>query len=105
MSASCGKPSVWLVDPCFCCTSAAPFRIMQLTNHVRQAELALTSDETPVGCVFVKDGEIIGRGMNETNRTLNGTRHAEFVAIAGILSKNPISILHETDLYVTVEPC
>jgi tRNA-specific adenosine deaminase 2 len=78
---------------------------MQLTNHVRQAELALTSDETPVGCVFVKDGEIIGRGMNETNRTLNGTRHAEFVAIAGILSKNPISILHETDLYVTVEPC
>jgi len=43
--------------------------------------LALKSDETPVGCVFVKDGEIIGRGMNETNRTLNGTRHAEFVAI------------------------
>ena len=105
MSASCGKPSAWLVHPCFSCTSAAPFRIMQLTNHVRQAELALTSDETPVGCVFVKDGEIIGRGMNETNRTLNGTRHAEFVAIAGILSKNPLSILHETDLYVTVEPC
>jgi tRNA-specific adenosine deaminase 2 len=43
--------------------------------------------------------------MNETNRTLNGTRHAEFVAIAGILSKNPIKILNETDLYVTVEPC
>lgn len=86
----------------FCCTVS---RIMELTNHVHQAELALTSDETPVGCVFVKDGEIIGRGMNETNRTLNGTRHAEFVAIAGILSKNPISILSETDLYVTVEPC
>jgi tRNA-specific adenosine deaminase 2 len=43
--------------------------------------------------------------MNETNRTLNGTRHAEFVAIAGILSKNPLKILNETDLYVTVEPC
>lgn len=43
--------------------------------------------------------------MNETNRTLNGTRHAEFVAIAGILSKNPIKILNEADLYVTVEPC
>jgi tRNA-specific adenosine deaminase 2 len=52
-----------------------------------------------VGCVFVKDGEIIGRGMNETNRTLNG------VAIAGILSKHPIKILNEIDLYVTVEPC
>ncbi|OSS50752.1 hypothetical protein B5807_04535 [Epicoccum nigrum] len=76
-----------------------------MREAISMAELALTSDETPVGCVFVKDGEIIGRGMNETNRTLNGTRHAEFVAIAGILSKNPISILHETDLYVTVEPC
>ena len=58
-----------------------------------------------MGCVFVKDNEIIGRGMNETNRTLNGTRHAEFVAIASILSKYPISIFKETDLYVTVEPC
>ncbi|KAJ4316307.1 tRNA(adenine34) deaminase [Neodidymelliopsis sp. IMI 364377] len=76
-----------------------------MREAIAMAELALTSDETPVGCVFVKDGEIIGRGMNETNRTLNGTRHAEFVALAGILSKEPISILHETDLYVTVEPC
>ncbi|KAF9697021.1 hypothetical protein EKO04_004940 [Ascochyta lentis] len=76
-----------------------------MREAIGMAELALKSDETPVGCVFVKDGEIIGRGMNETNRTLNGTRHAEFVAIAGILSKEPISILNQTDLYVTVEPC
>ncbi|KAL7779948.1 hypothetical protein CFE70_009966 [Pyrenophora teres f. teres 0-1] len=76
-----------------------------MREAIAMAELALKSDETPVGCVFVKDGHIIGRGMNETNRTLNGTRHAEFVAIAGILSKHPISILNETDLYVTVEPC
>ncbi|KAF2658023.1 cytidine deaminase-like protein [Lophiostoma macrostomum CBS 122681] len=76
-----------------------------MREAINMAELALVSDETPVGCVFVKDGEIIGRGMNETNRTLNGTRHAEFVAIAGILSKHPVSIFKETDLYVTVEPC
>ncbi|KAH7380630.1 cytidine deaminase-like protein [Pyrenochaeta sp. MPI-SDFR-AT-0127] len=76
-----------------------------MREAIAMAELALKSDETPVGCVFVKDGEIIGRGMNETNRTLNGTRHAEFVAIAGILSKNQVSVLNETDLYVTVEPC
>ena len=36
-----------------------------------QAELALGSDETPVGCVFVNNGEIIGRGMNDTNKSLN----------------------------------
>jgi tRNA-specific adenosine deaminase 2 len=69
--------------------------------------------------------------MNATNRTLNGTRHAEFQAIAQILSPPPAeadyppisttpsstvaaraplrsyppSIFKETDLYVTVEPC
>jgi tRNA-specific adenosine deaminase 2 len=43
-----------------------------------------------VGCVFVHNGTIIGRGMNATNRTLNGTRHAEFVAIASILSSRAL---------------
>jgi len=43
--------------------------------------------------------------MNDTNRSLNGTRHAEFVAIEQILTEHPMSILHETVLYVTVEPC
>ena len=38
---------------------------------MEQAELALADDETPVGCVFVHKGEIIGRGMNETNRSRN----------------------------------
>ncbi|KAK7192705.1 hypothetical protein DPSP01_006867 [Paraphaeosphaeria sporulosa] len=76
-----------------------------MREAINMAELALKSDETPVGCVFVRNGEVFGRGMNETNRTLNGTRHAEFVALAGILSKHPISDLKETDLYVTVEPC
>ena len=36
-----------------------------------QAEKALASDEVPVGCVFVHEGQIIGRGMNDTNRSLN----------------------------------
>lgn len=34
-----------------------------------------------------------------------GTRHAEFVAIEQILRTHPVSVLQETDLYVTVEPC
>jgi tRNA-specific adenosine deaminase 2 len=56
--------------------------------------------------------------MNATNRSYNGTRHAEFMAISAILS-HPASpsepgnggkryspeILKECDLYVTVEPC
>jgi tRNA-specific adenosine deaminase 2 len=76
-----------------------------MREALAMAELALQSDETPVGCVFVRDSAIIARGMNETNRSLNGTRHAELVAIAQILAAHPSSVLAETDLFVTVEPC
>ncbi|KAK1084481.1 tRNA(adenine34) deaminase [Friedmanniomyces endolithicus] len=76
-----------------------------MRKAIEMAELALSSDETPVGCVFVHDGEVIGRGINGTNASLNGTRHAEFVALAEIMAKHPSSILAQTDLYVTVEPC
>lgn len=44
---------------------------MERANYGLQAERALASDETPVGCVFVRDGEVVGRGMNDTNRSLN----------------------------------
>lgn len=98
-----------------------------MRKAIEMAQLALDSDETPVGCVFVRDGEVIGRGINGTNASLNvshlylhsflmceifilillqkGTRHAEFVALCEIMSRHHPSILHTTDLYVTVEPC
>ena len=69
------------------------------------AEQALAEGETPVACVLVLDGQVVARGMNDTNRSLNGTRHAEFLAINDFLDKFPIAKLAETDLYVTVEPC
>ncbi|KAK4493812.1 hypothetical protein PRZ48_014997 [Zasmidium cellare] len=76
-----------------------------MRKAIEMAEFALASDETPVGCVFVHEGEVIGRGINGTNASLNGTRHAEFVALAEIIAHHPQSIIRETDLYVTVEPC
>ncbi|OJD13406.1 hypothetical protein AJ78_06140 [Emergomyces pasteurianus Ep9510] len=68
-------------------------------------EEALARGETPVGCVLVHNDEIIGSGMNDTNKSMNGTRHAEFLAIEEVLKKHSRSIFSETDLYVTVEPC
>ncbi|KKK18402.1 hypothetical protein P175DRAFT_0460703 [Aspergillus ochraceoroseus IBT 24754] len=69
------------------------------------ARKALDTGETPVGCVLVYEDQIVGSGMNDTNRSMNGTRHAEFLAIQEMLRKYPRSALHLTDLYVTVEPC
>ncbi|KAI0172411.1 cytidine deaminase-like protein [Hypoxylon sp. FL1284] len=48
---------------------------------------ALGTNETPVGCVLVYHGKIIAKGMNATNVTRNGTRHAEFMALSALLSR------------------
>ncbi|KAI8247327.1 tRNA-specific adenosine deaminase TAD2 [Colletotrichum sp. SAR 10_98] len=50
------------------------------------ARLALRTNETPVGCVLVHKGAVVARGMNATNVTRNGTRHAEFMALSALLS-------------------
>ncbi|KAK4200129.1 putative tRNA-specific adenosine deaminase [Triangularia verruculosa] len=50
------------------------------------ARLALRTNETPVGCVLVHNGRVIARGMNATNVSRNGTRHAELMAICALLS-------------------
>ncbi|EAQ90041.1 hypothetical protein CHGG_06660 [Chaetomium globosum CBS 148.51] len=57
------------------------------------ARLALKTNETPVGCVLVYKGRVIARGMNATNVTRNGTRHAELMAISALLSYLPKSDL------------
>ncbi|PKS13228.1 hypothetical protein jhhlp_000574 [Lomentospora prolificans] len=60
----------------------------KFTNEaLEMARLALRTNETPVGCVLVHKGIIIARGMNATNVTRNGTRHAEFMAIAALLAR------------------
>lgn len=78
-------------------------------GHMRAAlavaEQALFEGETPVACVLVLDKKVVAKGMNDTNRSLNGTRHAEFLAISEFFKTYPITKLREADLYVTVEPC
>eukprot|EP00658_Telonema_sp_P-2_P057427 TRINITY_DN45895_c0_g1_i1.p1 TRINITY_DN45895_c0_g1~~TRINITY_DN45895_c0_g1_i1.p1 ORF type:complete len:206 (+),score=64.01 TRINITY_DN45895_c0_g1_i1:67-684(+) len=78
-----------------------------MEQALAEAERALTQGEVPVGCVFVREGEVIGRGANETNVAKNGTRHAEFVASDQILAAHggDAAVFESCTLYVTVEPC
>ncbi|KAL7074433.1 hypothetical protein ACQ4LE_006830 [Meloidogyne hapla] len=75
------------------------------------AQKAYDLQEVPVGCVFVFDGLIIGRGHNEVNKTKNPTRHAEFVAIDQASNwccengKDFQEVMKQTTVYVSLEPC
>lgn len=72
---------------------------------LEQAEQARRLGEVPVGCVVVKDGQIIGRGYNrrETDRTVLG--HAELMAIRQAEQALGDWRLTGCTLYVTLEPC
>lgn len=43
--------------------------------------------------------------VDDLAEMVQGTRHAEFVAIEQLLRTHPPSVLRHSDLYVTVEPC
>ena len=72
---------------------------------LEQAEQARRLGEVPVGCVIVKDGQVIGRGYNrrETERTVLG--HAELMAIRQAEQALGDWRLTGCTLYVTLEPC
>lgn len=69
------------------------------------AREAARDGEVPVGCVIVRDEEIVGRGRNrrETEKTALG--HAEIEAIADACRNLGGWRLWECTLYVTLEPC
>ncbi|KAH7020195.1 hypothetical protein EDB80DRAFT_746766 [Ilyonectria destructans] len=77
-------PAPSLQDPAVVAERAMHMRFTE--EALDMARLALRTNETPVGCVIVHNGKVIARGMNATNVTRNGTRHAEFMAISALLS-------------------
>lgn len=70
-----------------------------------KAKMAYGLGEVPVGAVIVKDGKIIGSGINRRESTNNPIAHAEIEAIEeASRNLNSWRLLHCT-LYVTLEPC
>lgn len=69
------------------------------------AEQAYEEKEIPVGAVIVKDGSIVGRGYNQTERLTDPTAHAEILAISAACSTLDNKYLDGCTLYVTLEPC
>jgi tRNA(adenine34) deaminase len=70
-----------------------------------EARAAFAAGEVPVGCVLVRDGEVIARGSNRTLRDRDPTAHAEMLAIRAAAAALGTERLIDCDLYVTLEPC
>ena len=72
---------------------------------LREAARARAADEVPVGCVIVRDGQVIGRAHNQREMLHDPTAHAEMIAITQAAEALGDWRLEGTILYVTLEPC
>lgn len=69
------------------------------------AREAYADGEVPVGCVVVRNGQIVGRGRNRRETVRNALCHAEIEAINEACTRLGGWRLWECTLYVTLEPC
>ena len=76
-----------------------------MSKAIDQAIKAFNNNEVPIGCVIVKDDEIISYGYNHKEKDNNSLNHAEIIAIKKALKKLNSKYLDDCDLYVTIEPC
>ncbi|MBR2127689.1 MAG: nucleoside deaminase [Bacteroidales bacterium] len=76
-----------------------------MKDALREAGMAATEDEVPIGAVIVCRGRIIGKGHNMTERLNDPTAHAEMIAITAATEAMGGKYLNDCTLYVTVEPC
>jgi tRNA(adenine34) deaminase len=83
--------------------AAVDVRFMR--EALRQAKKAAALSETPIGCVIVRDGQIIARGYNRRNTEKSTLEHAEIRAIRKAVKAVGDWRLEGCTLTVTLEPC
>ena len=72
---------------------------------LKAAESARNSGEVPIGCVVVRNNEVIATAANRTLTDRDPTAHAELLALRQAASAIGSERLVDCDLYVTLEPC
>lgn len=76
-----------------------------MREALKEAEIAFSKDEVPIGAVIVSRNRIIARGHNLTEHLLDVTAHAEMQAFTAASNYLGSKYLEECCLYVTLEPC
>jgi tRNA(adenine34) deaminase len=72
---------------------------------LEEARAAAVRGEVPVGCVIVRDGEVVACAGNRTITDRDPTAHAELLAIRQVAAALGSERFADCDLYVTLEPC
>jgi len=72
---------------------------------VEEARKAEDKGDVPIGCVIIKDGQIIAKGYNQREQLNDPTAHAEMIALTAASAAVENWRLHGCTIYVTIEPC
>jgi tRNA(adenine34) deaminase len=76
-----------------------------MSAALEQARAGAALGEVPVGCVIVRNGNVIERAHNRTLTDRDPTAHCELLAIRAAAKSLASERLIDCDLYVTLEPC
>lgn len=76
-----------------------------MREALREAQIAASEDEVPIGAVITCRGRIVAKGHNMTEKLHDATAHAEMIAITSASEAMGGKYLQDCTLYVTVEPC
>ena len=76
-----------------------------MMEALKEAEIAASEGEVPVGAVIVRDGEIIAKAHNMTEQSKDPTAHAEVLAIRQASQGLGGWRLPGCQMFVTAEPC
>jgi tRNA(Arg) A34 adenosine deaminase TadA len=83
---------------------ATPEDFMRRAIEIAREKM-LSDGAAPFGCVIVKDGEIVGEGVNSVVAKCDPTSHGEVEAIRDAGQKLGTWDLSGCELYTSCEPC
>lgn len=82
-----------------------PWDSYYMREAIKEAEIAFSKGEVPIGAVIVIAGQIVARAHNQVEQLADPTAHAEMLALTSATHHVGSKYLGAATLYVTIEPC
>ncbi|MFC1645708.1 tRNA adenosine(34) deaminase TadA [Candidatus Omnitrophota bacterium] len=76
-----------------------------MKEAIKQAKMAFSLNEVPVGAVIVHQNKIIARAHNQVEMLKDPTAHAEMLSLTQACNFLQNKWLLDCIIYVTIEPC